>query len=451
MLARRLLLDFPWADCLRPLEASLDVGGDIRLWAKRKVDELSEFPSEAPTRWAAMQIATSHLRLLNHKEPITAAEALKLRLVPKSLPEFPVSEAEIATVWGYGKVPGLVIKGLRKGLPWAKGTARDSVTRLAQELAVKHPALVKMMVFGDYPHATTLASMELRLELASVRALQDFVGKLPSQTLLALFSEFIVAATCHHTAVYCLVRGESWWRGFQQSAIRVADQVLRPRLFRREFASLGNMLSVPRVGHVVHEYQSIWPLFIKALEVNTRLKDDTVALAGPLFARAQELGGVTVLGGGLIRADLDELQIPCDVIEAMIEYGSGPANRAMKQMRGELAKLTPSQRATLKVYIHARESYSFETVTLLASRSNAPKRFAYCTGCQSCRSKFVCRKGVSKRLHGLEVSLKHGAAFCSSCKDKRVQLISIDRILFQTRYVNRVIYSLFCPARTAPC
>ena len=90
ILARRLLLDFPWADCLRPLHLSLHVAGDIRLWAKTKIDALEKFPAKAPTYWAAMTIAASYAKLAYYSKPLTAAEAIQKKLVPKEVPKCPL-------------------------------------------------------------------------------------------------------------------------------------------------------------------------------------------------------------------------------------------------------------------------------------------------------------------------------------------------------------------------
>ena len=99
----------------------------------------------------------NHYRLLNYPTPITIAEAIKLNLVPNQLKPFPISSYELASVWGYGNENGIIVKALRKGLPWAKGTARDSINMLIKELAKTRPQMVEMMIFGDYPHALSIA------------------------------------------------------------------------------------------------------------------------------------------------------------------------------------------------------------------------------------------------------------------------------------------------------
>ncbi len=163
---------------------------------------------------------------------------------------------------------------------------------------------------------------------------------------------------------------------------------------------------------------------------------------GVKYERGIALGKETVLGAGRAEDELEALDSPVVMVKRLIQHGLGPANRAMRHMRAELAKLTEKQLATFVVYVHSRETHAFETVELLQVTAKA-KQVTYCEGCSSCRSKFVSEKGVSKRLHGLEIDLKQGEAFCSVCPKTRVQLVRVDKLLFETKYVNRVIYRLF--------
>ena len=137
-------------------------------------------------------------------------------------------------------------------------------------------------------------------------------------------------------------------------------------------------------------------------------------------------------------------------MKKIILSGTAPPNRAMKHMRQAISELTKEQHALLKVYIHGRQSHAFESISMIIQPPPVYKRqplFTYCAECQSCRSKFVTSKGVSKRLHGLEVNLNLGEAFCSACETTRVQVTLLNTFIFTTRYVNRAIYNLtFCSA-----
>lgn len=447
MLARRLLLDFPWADCLRPLRLCLNMQGDVRHWAKNKITELEKFPKVSPTYWAAMTIASCHVKLLMHPAPITAAEALKQKLVPENLPDCPVSADELTSVWGYKNVNNIVVKTLRKGLPWAKGASKDSIFNLMCELAEHRPRVLQTMIFGNYIHATCIAPISLQLKLQSADNLKLFIEKCSAQFCITLITEFLVAGTIHYSQLHTLVKDTHWWKTFCNNAIKISDTCLRPKLLCDSDVTL-NYTNIIRAKQPVFEHTGIWPLILKAFDINTRIKKEIITNAGDKYLLAKELGSKTVLGSGLIEDDLISLDIPLAVVQQIILSGTAPPNRAMKHMRQKVELLSPKEFATLKVYIHSRHTFAFESVihVVQPETQNCERSiFTYCRNCQSCRSKFVTSKGVSKRLHGLEVDFKSEQALCSTCIGKRVQVLDLQSFIFTTRYVNRAIYSLvFC-------
>ena len=395
-----------------------------------------------------MTIAASYAKLAYHSKPLTAAEAIQKQLVPKEVPKCPATLTELATVWGYGSENSIVVKVLKKGLPWAKGASRDSISLLLKQLYKKRPKIIETMVFGTYTHATSIASVSMQQKLSIQEHMLELLGQLSTHSCLALISEFLVAATMNYTCVLSLVRDVHWWRQFRETSVMISDRCLRPNVFKGDFTCTSTFPSCVKTKQYAFEYDCVWPLLLKGFQINTRLKPETVEAAGDKFELAQALGKATVLGAGLVEADLVQLGVPTNIVEDVIRSGTAPPNRAMKHMRQEIKRLTDTQYALLKTYIHARQANSFESIAMIIQPSNVYRsspRFTYCPECKSCRSKFVTSRGVSKRLHGLEVDLSKGTAFCSSCQTKRVQVTDLNSFIFTTRYVNRAIYNLvFC-------
>lgn len=395
-----------------------------------------------------MTIAASYAKLAYYSKPLTAAEAIQKKLVPREVPKCPATLSELATVWGYGSENNIAVKVLKKGLPWAKGASRDSISLLLKQLYKKRPKIIETMVFGTYTHATSIASVQMQQRLSAGDNMIELLGQLSTHSCLALISEFLVAATINYTCILSLVRDVHWWRQFRETSVLISDRCLRPGFLKGDFTCTSTFPSCVKTKQYSFEYDCVWPLLLKGFQINTRLKPETVVAAGEKFELAQSLGKAFVLGAGLIEADLIKLGVPINIVEDVIRSGTAPPNRAMKHMRNEIKRLTDTEHALLKTYIHARHANSFESIAMIIQPPNVYSSnplFTYCEECKSCRSKFVTSKGVSKRLHGLEVDLSKGAAFCSTCQTKRVQVTCLNSFIFTTRYVNRAIYNLvFC-------
>ena len=102
-----------------------------------------------------------------------------------------------------------------------------------------------------------------------------------------------------------------------------ADQILRTRFLNHNFSANVPSPIVQRPKPSLFEFSTVWPLLIKAFEINTRLKPETLEAAGPLGQLAKKMGSETVLGAGLVETDLKALDIPLDPVKRIISFGTG--------------------------------------------------------------------------------------------------------------------------------
>ena len=124
------------------------------------------------------------------------------------------------------------------------------------------------------------------------------MDKLPAQTLLVLFSEFIVAATKHYSMIFVLIRDKLWWDTYSRHALHTADQILRTRFLNHNFSANVPSPIVQRPKPSLFEFSTVWPLLIKAFEINTS-KPETLEAAGPLGSLPKKWAAKQSLGPGL--------------------------------------------------------------------------------------------------------------------------------------------------------
>ena len=103
--------------------------------------------------------------------------------------------------------------------------------------------------------------------------------------------------------IFVLIREKPWWNNYEKNAIDTSDKILRQRFLKGIFVSNSLSPIVQRQKSTLFEFCEFGPLLIKAFEINTRLKAETLQAAGALAETAKELGSQTVLGTGLIEGD----------------------------------------------------------------------------------------------------------------------------------------------------
>lgn len=438
-LARRLLLDYPWADALRPVAAHVTTfAGDARLLAKHKIDDLLQFKGVG-TAWAAGLVADGLVPLLSHKMPISVAEAVEAGFGDGDLPGPQIGPGPVAAVWGYSTAPSMMAKFLLRGVPWARPPARDTTALPAE---VEFGPLYVACIVGSYRHVHACAPLLVRQHCLSPGAARDTLLALPPNLVAVLVAEALVVATeqCH--ALHHLVSREPWWPAYRTFAFETACNAVRPWLWNT-LAGFTGTLKVSWLDLAAKPpLVSVWRPFLKALNLHVKIKPETLEAAGPLAALAATLGSQRVLGAGLVEADLHQLDIDPAIVKQTLTVPAVLVGRTMKAMRARLASLTPAARARLVIYVHARRGSIAETIVFRPQCAAQPDTtMLFCTICKTSRSKFVAARCISKRLHGLEINLRTGAVTCSTCPGTAIREVQVGQLAYQLRYANGTIFT----------